>query len=94
MNLRFTILDLGFERGIQCIRALMNSHTPHPNPVAFQARHKSVSRKELCASRNVVPVEGRRNYKAALCFRRRYAMFTIISLMELNGNGILQSFIL
>ena len=39
--------------------AKMNLPTPHPGPMASQARHESVSRKELCASRNVVPVEGR-----------------------------------
>jgi hypothetical protein len=30
---------------------------PHPCPMASQARHKLVSPKELCASRNVVPQE-------------------------------------
>ena len=39
--------------------AAKNIPTPHPNPMASQARHESVSREETCASRNVVPVEGR-----------------------------------
>jgi hypothetical protein len=32
--------------------------TPHPNPMASQARHELVSAQETCASRIVVPDRG------------------------------------
>ena len=47
------------ERIRVALNLTLNRLTPHPSPVASQARHESVSRDGTCASRIVVPVEGR-----------------------------------
>src|SRR4051812_30915688 len=41
------------------VRSLWSALTPHPGPVASQARHESVAPQESFASRNVVAKRGR-----------------------------------
>jgi hypothetical protein len=76
MNLRFTILDLGFERANAALGVFDIKRTFPPLTLALS------------------PLRGEGNAPWRHVCRARYAMFTIISLMRLNGNGIFQSFIL
>jgi hypothetical protein len=61
-------------------------HTPHPYPMASQARHESVSPQELCTSRNVVPVEGRGKLKSVAW--RRLPSPSVAWLRGGSGTGV------
>ena len=56
---------LGRLRVAQCGSVGWRGVPPHPNPMASQARHKSVSPQESNASRFVVPPMGAREKKTA-----------------------------